>query len=70
MEEEIRDNSQRSKDILMIFMVGLGMNVILILLTIYQSYLLNSFTNKAGELETIEFLDIVIPVAYYIRLTV
>lgn len=70
MQEEVKDNSQRSKDAMMIFMVALGINVILILLTIYQSYILNTYPFSKEELRTIELLDVVIPIAYYIRITI
>ncbi|MEM6687117.1 MAG: DUF4328 domain-containing protein [Bacteroidota bacterium] len=70
MEEEIRDNSQRSKDATMIFIVALCINIVLIFLVIYQSALLNDFGFSQDEIETIEFLDIVINITSLIRIVV
>lgn len=69
MTEEIRDNSQRSKDIIIVFFIALCINIVIILLTIYQSYTLNNYDFSQSDLSTIEWLDVVVPIAYYVRLT-
>ena len=69
MTEEIRDNSQRSKDAIIVFVIALCINIILLLLTIYQNYTLDGYDYSQSDLSTIEWLDVVIPIAYYVRIT-
>lgn len=68
MEEAIRDNSERSKDITMIFITTICVNAISILLLIYQTYKLKNFSNTQEEIATIELLDIIVPVSGVIQL--
>jgi len=70
MEEEIRDNSQRSKDAMMIFIAVICINVIFMLITIYQSSVLNDFSFSKDEIETIHFLDNVIMIANLIQIVI
>ncbi len=60
MEEEIKDNSERSKDITMVFYTFIGLHCISILLLIYQSYVIKNYTES--ELSIIEMLDVIVAV--------
>jgi len=62
MEEEIRDNSERSKDITLVFYVFIAINAITILLIIYQSFVIQNYANNPSDISTIEILDIIVPI--------
>ncbi|PTX59524.1 uncharacterized protein DUF4328 [Kordia periserrulae] len=68
MIEHVKDNSSRSKDTILVFIVAACINVILILLIFYQNSLLQNFSYKREELESIEFLDLVLKITYVFRL--
>ncbi|KAB8152498.1 DUF4328 domain-containing protein [Kordia sp. TARA_039_SRF] len=70
MIEDVKDNSPRSKDTVLIFIAAVCVNFILILITIYQNSLLRNFSFKREELESIEFLDSVIQITYIFRLVI
>ncbi|WP_420574396.1 DUF4328 domain-containing protein [Kordia sp.] len=70
MQEELRDNSQRSRDASLVFIALACISGISILLLIYQSYQLKNYTNTEEYLSTIQLLDVVIPVAYIIQFLV
>jgi hypothetical protein len=70
MEEEIKDNSQRSKDITMVFYTFIAIDIIAILLIIYQSYVLQSYEENPINMSTIELLDIVVPVMRIVQFVI
>ncbi|MBC8756620.1 DUF4328 domain-containing protein [Kordia sp. YSTF-M3] len=70
MEEEIKDNSQRSKDITMVFYTFIAIDIIAILLIIYQSYVLQSYEEDPTNMSTIELLDIVVPVMRIVQFVI
>ncbi|WP_046756983.1 DUF4328 domain-containing protein [Kordia jejudonensis] len=63
IEDELKDNSQRSKDITMVFIMAICIDVISIALLFFQSYKLENFTNTDEEMATIELLDILVPIS-------
>ncbi|EDP94831.1 DUF4328 domain-containing protein [Kordia algicida OT-1] len=63
IEDELKDNSQRSKDITMVFITAICIDAISILLLIFQSYKLKNFTNTEDEMAIIELLDIFVPIS-------
>jgi uncharacterized membrane protein len=62
MKEQIRDNSERSKDITLVFYTFIGIHIISILLIIYQSYIIKNYTNTARNISIVELLDIIVAV--------
>jgi len=65
MKEQIRDNSERSKDITMVFYAFIVINIIAILLVIFQSYILKDYNGAPADISKIELLDLFIPIVRY-----
>lgn len=70
MLEEIKDNSQRSRDAYLIFIALACISIITILVLIFQSYKLNSYTNNEEDLATIQLLDVVVPIVYILQFVI